>query len=73
MTNKITDLIIHTLNRQPVEFTSTFDTLIKDRLEDAIQNKKIEIAKNLFNTPSEEDTEIESENDGVDLEDNTNG
>jgi len=60
----IADLLVHTLNQKPVDFQHTFDALIQNRLQDAVQDKKIEIAKNLFNNPSHDDEQEEDlEND----------
>lgn len=64
MTDKnIADLLIHTLDQKPVDFQHTFDSLIQDRLHDAVQDKKIEIAKNLFNTPIQDDDQEDLDND----------
>jgi hypothetical protein len=45
----VTDLIVHAAEEKPSEFESTFDSLIKDRLISAVQNRKQEIAQSMFN------------------------
>ena len=45
----VTDLIIHAADEKPSEFESTFDSLLKDRLVSAVQNRKQEIAQSMFN------------------------
>jgi|APCry1669189369_1035219.scaffolds.fasta_scaffold12103_2 hypothetical protein len=48
----VTDLIINAAEQKPVEFEATFDSLLKDRLTAAVENRKQEIASMMFN-PSE--------------------
>lgn len=45
----VEDLIIHAADQKPTEFESTFDSLLKDRMVAAIQNKKQDIAQSMFN------------------------
>lgn len=45
----VTDLIVHAADQKPSEFESTFDSLLKDRLLAAVQNRKEEIAQSMFN------------------------
>lgn len=45
----VADLIIHAADQKPTEFESTFDSLLKDRMVAAIQNKKQDIAQSMFN------------------------
>lgn len=60
---KPSDLILYSLAQKPIEFGDTFNTLIKDRLEVAINNKKLELSKTLFDEPveNEEDSEDQTE------------
>ncbi len=70
MTDKTTtDLIVHTLEQKPIDFQQTFDDLLRDRLQDTIQAKKMELAKNIFNNSSyEEEEEDVDDEDVVDYE-----
>ena len=53
MTDKTTtDLIVHTLEQKPIDFQQTFDDLLRNRLQDAVQAKKMELAKDVFNNSS---------------------
>ena len=53
----VTDLIIHAAEQRPSEFESTFDSLIKDRLMSAVENRKQEIAQSMFSTPVADESE----------------
>ena len=62
--NTLADLIKFSSEQKPIEFGDAFNSLIASRVEAAIDSKKIEVAKGMFN-PSldadEEDIEQESE------------
>lgn len=54
------DLIKHAVDQKPLEFASAFKEILQGRLNDAIDSKKLEIAKDVFNQNSielEEPTE----------------
>ena len=53
----VTDLIIHAAEQRPSEFESTFDSLIKDKLMSAVENRKQEIAQAMFSTPVADESE----------------
>ena len=66
---KVSDLLLHTAEQRPSEFGDAFDTLIKDRLVSAIHDKKMEIAKTIFNSSQEyEYEEVEDEEDSEDYQ-----
>ena len=54
--NKYTlnDLITTGAEQKPLEFNQAFDQLMVDRLQSAIENKKIELAQSMFRTAEEE-------------------
>lgn len=62
--NTLADLIKFSSEQKPIEFGSAFNSLIANRIEAAIDAKKIEVAHAMFN-PSldadDEDIEQESE------------
>lgn len=62
--NTLTDLIHFSSNQKPIEFGNAFNSLIADKVATAIDAKKIEVARAMFN-PSldtdDEDIEHESE------------
>jgi hypothetical protein len=53
--NKYTldDLVDSTLESKPLDFEIAFNDIIKDRISDAIELRKQEIAKNIFNKQEE--------------------
>jgi hypothetical protein len=62
--NTLADLIRFSSEQKPIEFGAAFNSLIANRIEAAIDTKKIEVAQAMFN-PSldadDEDIEQESE------------
>ena len=56
------DLIIHAYDQKPLEFQSSFNDLIADRIVKAVDIKKIEVAQSMFSDqPAGEDYESESD------------
>jgi len=75
MTDSI-DLFNTSKNEKFSEFKDAFDSLMKDKINDTINNRKMEIAKTIFN-PSEEqeaetevETEVEAEQESEEEENN---
>jgi hypothetical protein len=73
------NLINHAVLEKPLDFQSVFNSALTDRINDSINNKKIEIAQSIFNSEedipdesSEEDqpSEEEVQNDTEELEGN---
>ena len=60
------NMINHSVMEKPLDFQNTFNVAITDRINNSINNKKIEIAQSLFRSPVEdEDMHIgETEEDG---------
>ena len=68
----VTDLINHSVNKQPVEFEQVFNSLIADRLAAAVENKKVEVAQSMFNPQNdaeEDDVELDAEDNTEEQED----
>lgn len=62
----IDNLLSTVVDSKPVEFSKSFNDIIVSKITDAVNDKKIEIAQNMFTTPEpEEEPEIEEteEND----------
>jgi hypothetical protein len=60
----ISDLVVSAIEQKPLDFESAFNDLIVDRLHTAIENKKIEIAQNMYGYQPEnnyDDSETEQE------------
>jgi hypothetical protein len=51
----ISDLVVSAIEQKPLEFETAFDNLIVDRLQGAIEAKKIEIAQHMYGYQPEED------------------
>jgi len=50
----LNDLITMSAEQKPLEFNQAFDQLMVDKLQAAVENKKIEIAQSMFRTTEEE-------------------
>ena len=63
MSNKynVTDLITSALEQKPLEFENAFSDIVRDRIAGKIEDRKIEVSKNMFNPPAETETEVETE------------
>lgn len=57
----VNDLISLAYDQKPIDFQNAFDHLIKDRLTDAIDNKKIEISKTMFGGTGNDEVELDNE------------
>lgn len=51
----INDLISSTIDHKPLDVTQAFNYLIKDRIVDALDVKKMEIAQGLYSKTGTED------------------
>jgi hypothetical protein len=55
----ISDLISNALEQKPIDFENAFNDLIVSRLQGAINDKKIEVAKQMYGYNNEEDNSEE--------------
>ena len=55
----IEDLISHSVEQRPIDFEQAFDNLIVNRLQDAINDKKIAIAKQMYGYQDQENNSEE--------------
>ena len=62
----LTDLIVSAIEQKPNDFESAFNGLIVDRIRSAVEDKKIEIAQQMYGYEPEE-TEDNSEEE-IDVE-----
>lgn len=58
----LADLVRFSSDQKPIEFGNAFNSMISSKLETAINSKKIEVAKAMFN-PSLDQIETEVEED----------
>lgn len=68
MTDKYEDelqnLVINALEQKPLDFENTFNDLILDKIQNAVQERKIAIAKQMYNyddLDTEEELELDDE------------
>lgn len=66
-------LIHYAIDQKPIDFEDAFTTLINDKLITAINNKKLEIASNLYANDENEEIEEYLETEEETSEDQENG
>jgi hypothetical protein len=64
----VQDLVISALEQKPDEFAQGFDSILVDKLNAAISNRKYELSQSIFSDPNEEEYE---EGEGLDAEQET--
>ncbi|NDB84127.1 MAG: hypothetical protein EB127_15625 [Alphaproteobacteria bacterium] len=62
-----TDLLGLAIDKNPVDFASAFDAILRDKAITALENKKIELAQSIYGDP--EDTDDTVDIDDVDFDD----
>ena len=67
----VQDLISLSYDQKPIDFQNAFNSLMSDRITNAINDKKIEVAQSMFGSQEEKDTETELEDQ--DQEEQTDG
>lgn len=56
----ISDLIVSAIDQKPNDFEAAFNDLIIDRIRSAVEDKKIEIAQQMYGyEPEEEELDVE--------------
>lgn len=71
----LTDLVVSAIEQKPLDFETAFNDVIVDRIRGAIEDKKIAIAKQMYNYEPEEETvepEDEFEDDDAETEEDSN-
>ena len=67
MDNKVSvsDLVISAYEQKPMDFEAAFNDLVVDRIRSAVEQKKIDIAQQMYNynPPQEEGLETEGQED----------
>ena len=62
--SELNDLVVAALDQKPLDFETAFDNLVVDRIRSAIENKKIEVAQQMYGyEPSDEIEDVDFEND----------
>ena len=62
----IKDLINYAINQKPTDFSSTFQDLLLTKLQNAVADRKVAIAQNMF-------PEVDQETDTEETEEEDNG
>lgn len=62
---ELNDLVVAALDQKPLDFETAFDNLVVDRIRTAVENKKIEVAQQMYGyePPEVEDTEFENDDE----------
>jgi hypothetical protein len=68
--NNILDLIGYAYNQKPLEFSKSFDQILRDKATTTVDNIKYDIAQSMFNDNAESD---EEENDKYDDNEESDG
>ena len=63
MTYTVQDIIDGAFEKEPTRIAAAFDHLIGPKIMDALEARKQEIAKNLFNRQEEDSEEVNTEDD----------
>jgi len=67
----IEDLINNVVDQDFAKAGPTFQELMQDRMNDALEQEKISVAGSIFNGEEPEEVEMEAEDDEIDVEDIT--
>ena len=67
----IEDLINNVVDQDFAKAGPTFQELMQDRMNDALEQEKISVAGSIFNGEEPEEEEMEAEDDDIDVEDIT--
>lgn len=51
------DLVGQAIEKNPVDFKDTFDQLMRQRIVDSLENKKIELAQSIYGMPETDDAD----------------
>lgn len=60
MEYEIEDLMSSAIAQKPLDFGNAFKSIMLDRITDAIETRKIDVAKTIFDESKEEEQEIET-------------
>jgi hypothetical protein len=66
----VQDLISLSYEQKPIDFSDAFNSLISNKIADAIDDRKLEVAQTMFAAPGEVEVEDESVEQFEEEEDN---
>lgn len=65
-----TDLIGLAIDKNPIDFASTFNDLIRDKAMAALENKRVEMAQSIYGEPDQEpEVDTDTDDDDFDFDD----
>lgn len=69
----LSDLVVSAIEQKPLDFETAFDSLVVDRIRDAVEEKKIAIAKQMYGYEAPvEDEDQEYEYNDAETEEDSN-
>lgn len=70
MDNKydLTDLVVSAIDQKPLDFEAAFNDLIVDKIRDAVEQKKIAIAQQMYGYEPESEEEFDDAETEEDLD-----
>ena len=70
MDNKVSvsDLVVSAYEQKPLDFEAAFNDLVVDRIRSAVEQKKIDIAQQMYNYNPAQETEIEGQENAEESE-----
>lgn len=57
----VSDLIVSAIEQKPLDFENAFNDLVVDKIRDAVEQKKIDIAQQMYGYDPEEEEELDVE------------
>lgn len=70
--SEVSDLLNHALNKSPIEFSDTFNDIMRQRSIDAIEAQRVALAQSIYGEPDDESEfdEVDEVDEVDDNEDN---
>lgn len=65
----LNDLLSHVINKEPIEFSNTLSDIFQQKVQDALEVRKIEIAQSIYGNATPEDVEEEDFDVDLDIDD----
>lgn len=59
----VSDLLGYAVNKQPIEFNNTFDSILRDKINDRLDTARLDIAASIYKSSDEDDYVPEDEDE----------
>lgn len=53
----VSDLIVAAYEQKPIDFENVFNSIVVDRITDAVTAKRVEVAQNMYGDPDNSNSE----------------